>query len=269
MRYRAALITGASSGIGEALARRLDAETDLLLTGRNADQLRRLQTDLARPGRRVDFVVADLAMPAEVDRLIEAAEAFRIDLLINNAGIGRMGSILAHPAPQEDEMVAVNIAAPLKLTRALLPGMVERAKRQDRRSGVMLLGSVVAFAPFPYLATYAATKAFNVTLARCLAVELAGDPVDILALCPGSTRTRFSERAGADFDRSPFSHDADRVARDGIAMLGRRTVHVVGLRNRAFTALLRLLPSRLIAPLIGRGVKARMGTPSIDGNGRV
>ena len=249
-RFRSALVTGASSGIGAAFARLLPAETRLLLTGRDRTALERLRDELAAP-ERVDIVVADLALATERPRVIDAAEARAIDLLINNAGLGAFGPVIDNDPAREAEMAEVNVVAPVVLTRALLPGMLARARADGRRGGIIVVASVAAFAPMARFATYAATKAFDLHYAEALASELAGSPIDVLALCPGATRTAFGARAGLP-GGSPVSHSAERVARDGLAALGRRTVEVVGAANLAAALSLRHLPR----PLIRRGVAA-------------
>ncbi|MBI3516705.1 MAG: SDR family NAD(P)-dependent oxidoreductase [Proteobacteria bacterium] len=250
-RFRAALITGASSGIGAAFAALLPAPTTLVLTGRDRAALEQLRDGLAAP-ERVDLVVADLAQPADRARLIEAAEARNIDLLVNNAGLGAFGLVIENDPRREAEMAEVNVVAPVVLTRALLPGMLARARAEGRRGGVIVVSSVVGFGPVPRFATYAATKAFDLHYAEALATELADSPIDVLALCPGATKTAFGARAGTPVGPASLAHSAERVAREGLAALGRRPVHVVGGANLATALSLRLLPR----PLIRRGVAA-------------
>jgi short-subunit dehydrogenase len=192
----AALVTGASSGIGEAFARVLPGRTSLLLTGRNLDALRALAAAVSAPGREVDAVAADLSTDAGLDDVAARAAAFGIDLLILNAGTGRYGDFLQVPEVALREMVAVNLLAPAVLAHRLLPGMLTRARDTGGRAGLIVVSSATAFAPVPRLAVYAASKAFDLSLAEALAAELAGEPVDVLALCPSATRTRFAERSG-------------------------------------------------------------------------
>lgn len=251
MNYRAALITGASSGIGEAFARLLPAETDLLLTGRQEAPLQALVAELSRPGRRVEYLLADLARADALQSVIDAAEAFAVDLLVNNAGLGHFGTIVDSEPTREMEMVLVNVVAPTVLTNALLPGMLRRAQAQGRRAGIIVVASVVSFLPVPGMATYAATKAFDLMYALGLAVEMRGRPVDVLALCPGSTASRFAERAGSPARLRTLGHSSEQVAAAGLAALGRRRVLVVGLGNRFVTTMGRLLPLTLIASAVG------------------
>jgi uncharacterized protein len=243
---RSALITGASSGIGEAFARILPEQTDLLLHGRDQARLAALAASLARPGRRVEIAALDLAADGAAEILGAQALSFGVDLLVNNAGLGHYGPFAENTLAVEREMVNVNVLAPVVLTRLLLPQILERARTSGIRGGVIIIASVVGFGPVPFFSTYAASKAFDLRLAQGLAVELAGEPVDILALCPGATATRFGDRA--EFGPSG-GHTAERVVRDGLAALGRHSVHVVGGANRGVTLAFKLLPGALTARL--------------------
>lgn len=250
--YRSALITGASSGIGAAFARALPRATALLLTGRDRDRLNLLAQELGLNGRPVRTVIADLATAEGRRAVIGAAEIARIDLLVNNAGLGRLGRVIDNPEEREAEMVQVNIAAPVELTRGLLPGMLRWAGEAGGRCGIINVASAAAFAPLPTFATYAASKTFLLNYTEALAEEMASEPVDILALCPGATETRFFERAGASFGaqgRPAMSsmHDAARVAAEALRHLGHARVHVVGPTNYLASLAMRLLPRRFVA----------------------
>lgn len=252
MPYGFAAITGATSGIGAAFARLLPDETSLLLTGRNAERLAEAKAALARPGRRVETIAADLATEAGRSSFIAAAEALPIDLLVNNAGLGRLGAIVDNPAAAEREMAEVNVVAVVTITRALLPGMLARAEASGKRGGLIIVASTAAFQPLPYLATYGASKTFDLVYAEALAGELGRAPVDVLALCPGGTATAFQERAGMASSSHGRMDPAERVAREGLAALGRRTVHVVGGLNRLGAALTRLAPRRVVVAIAER-----------------
>ena len=185
-----------------------------------------MQEALAAGGRHLEIVVADLATEAGRDRVIAAAQAAEIDFLINNAGLGQFGALADNPPEAEREMTEVNVVAPVVLTRALLPGMTARAEATGRRAGVILVSSVAAFQPLPFFATYAATKAFDLLYAEALAGELRDAPVDVLAVCPGATRTEFFRRAGLSDTIFPHIMEPDVVARRGLAALGRRTIDI-------------------------------------------
>lgn len=256
MIFRHALITGASSGIGAAFARALPKSTALLLTGRDREKLAQLAAELALSDRPVRTVAADLSNADGRRALIHAAEEQPIDLLINNAGIGWLGPVIDSPPEREAEMVQVNMAAPVELTRALLPGMVRRARERHERAGVIFVASAAAFMPIPLFATYAASKAFLLHYAEALAEELDHAPVDVLALCPGATKTRFFDRANVAASAVPTTaHDAERVAREGLQALGRRPVHVVGPGTYLATTAARFLPRRLVTAAAERAMR--------------
>ena len=263
MTYRRALITGASSGIGEAFARDLPASTGLFLTGRDQTRLEALRDELSEGERQIDVLAADLGAETGRSSLIEAAEAFAPDLLINNAGLGYYGSFLDNPPEAEREMIEVNVTAPLVLTRALLPGIVERARESGQRAGLIIVASTAAFMPLPFISTYAATKAFDLSFAEGLAGELRKEPIDVLGLCPGATATRFFERSGMADSSLPIDRadDAATVARQALAALGRQTTLIVGGQNRALTLLARHLPREMVRrgtrSFMRRGLKPR------------
>jgi short-subunit dehydrogenase len=256
MDYRFACITGATSGIGMALARALPSHTDLLLTGRDASVLAELAAELAAPERRVETLAADLSRDDGRDALIAAAAAQPIDLLVHSAGLGAFGRAVDNPAAAEREIVEVNVVAPVVVTRALLPGMLARAEAEGWRAGLILLASTAAFAPLPYFATYAASKVFDLWYAEGLASELHDRPIDVVAVCPGPTRTAFFQRAGGtglgDWGMTP----AAVVAEDALAGLSRGGTVTVGLRNRAYRGLTAVVPRRWLRAAI-RGAMAR------------
>lgn len=223
---RRALITGASGGLGAALARNAPPTFDLLLTGRDAGALTVLKVAAEAQGRQVEIVAADLDAPEGRRALIAAAEG-RIDVLVNNAGLGAYGSFLSRDPTEHRAAVVVNALAPVELSRALLPGMIERARALGGRAGLMNVASSAAFAPAPSMAVYAATKAFLLSFTEALAAELSGDPVDVLALCPGATESNFGLRSG--FGRSfPGAMSPDYVAKQAWSALGKRRTLVLG-----------------------------------------
>ena len=225
-RYRMALITGATSGIGAAFARALPRETGLLLAGRDTARLDAEAARHAAAGRRVETLAADLAEESGRRALIARAEALPIDLLVNNAGFGAYGPFLENDRATELGMVAVNVTAVVELTHALLPRMLERARAEGRRAGMIVVSSTVAFVPMPMLATYAATKTFELSFTEALADELRDAPVDILLFCPGATRTEFFDRARMPASFLRYAEDPDAVARKALAALGRCDVQV-------------------------------------------
>jgi uncharacterized protein len=254
MTYRCALITGASSGIGEAFARALPKSTSLLLTGRDRARLSHLAAELATADRPVRSIAADLGTAEGRQAVIGFADGQPVDLLINNAGVGYFGPIVENPPERESEMAQLNMVAPVEITRALLPGMLKRAET-GKRGGFIFVASAAAFMPLPLFATYAASKAFLLHYAEALAEEMSDSPIDVLALCPGATRTRFFGRANISSGNLPQMHEPDRVAREGLQALGRRIVHVVGPGTYLATTAARFLPRRLVAAAAERAMR--------------
>ena len=222
--YAAALVTGASSGIGRAFARALPPASDLVLTGRDAAALGALAADLLHEGRRIEVVEADLASAAGCAAVVAAADAFGIELLVNNAGLGRFGPHLTNPAEAEAMTVRVNAEATTRLCRGLIPGMLARARAAKGRAGVINMASTTAFAPVPQFAVYAASKAYLVSYTEALQAELAREPLDLLLACPGSVATAFGERAGYRGGRLPGAISPEAVAQKTLAALGRQKV---------------------------------------------
>jgi len=252
--YRHATITGASSGIGRAFALELPAATNLLLIGRDAGRLEKVAAETARPGRVVETMVLDLTLDADRDRLVARGEEFATDLLINNAGSGRFGDFLEGSPEAELETVLVNVVAVVDLTRRLLPGMLARAEAAGRRCGLIVVCSTAAFAPVPFLATYAATKVFDLHFTEALAEELRARPVDVVALCPGPTQTAFGARAGYRGGDLPGGADPRAVAADGLAALGCETVRIAGRFSRL--ALRPVVgPRRLVTGAVGTAMR--------------
>lgn len=258
--FRFALVTGASGGIGAAFARVIPETTDLFLTGRDSERLTALREELSVGERRVESMVADLNRPEDRQALIARAEELEIDLLVNNAGFGQFGAVLDNDPAGELMTVEVNCTALVALTVGLLPGMRRRAYLLGGRAGLINVSSTFAVQPIPYVATYAASKAFVQSWTEALAEEMRGTPVDILALCPGTTRTEMAERAGLR-GGIPFAADPEDVARQGLAALGRCTVHVCGTASRAALTPY-FLPRRLAAGGLGAvmGLVSRIGT---------
>jgi short-subunit dehydrogenase len=249
-----ALVTGASAGIGIALARELAKYgAKLILTARRKERLETLAAELTAKGTEVRIVIADLNDPAAPQQIYDATEGagLTVDILINNAGLGQFSAFYQSPVEQELSQVRVNCEAMVRLTRLFVPRMVER-----RRGWIMILASTASFQPVPYLTTYAATKAFDRFFALGLAAEVARFGVKVTALCPGPTESEFFEVARSENFMPGGKQSAEDVARLGVAALARGQRTIVPYFGGKFTALLvRFLPVGLITHMIEK--KAR------------
>jgi len=225
---RAALVTGASSGIGAALARELCARGhDAVLVARRRDRLESLAAEMReRHGCRVEVIACDLA-DADARATLPHAVAglgLDIDVLVLCAGFGMTGPFLTQPAERIAAMVRTNVEAVMALSRALIPPMAER-----RSGAVLLVSSMAGNQPMPNFGAYAATKAAITSFAESLHCELKPSGVTVTALCPGGVKTEFSEVAGAtEIERRvpALMISAEACARAGLQGLeeGRRTV---------------------------------------------
>jgi short-subunit dehydrogenase len=211
---RLAMVTGASSGIGEAYAERLASDGwDLVLVARRRDRLEQLTGRLTTSyGVSARAAVADLGEQHQLAALCAEAAELPLDLLVNNAGLAHYGPFIDLDLDAAAELVGVNVLAPLMLTRSALPGMVSRGA-----GSVVNVASLLAFSGAwqashaPQRAVYAGTKSFIVTFTRIVADELAGTGVRLQVLCPGIVRTEFHTRQGMDLSAVPRMEPADVV----------------------------------------------------------
>jgi short-subunit dehydrogenase len=245
-----ALVTGASSGIGAALAREFAVGGhDLVLTARTRPPMERLAAELAQAGAAATVVAADLVRPGAAQALAEdiGARGLAIDAVVNNAGIGAYGRFDESDPQRIAEMLHVNVVALTELTRSLLPQMVAR-----RRGAIMLVASTAGFQPGPLFAVYCATKAYVLSFGEALAHELAGSGVAVTVLCPGATATNFFAVAGAGRAGSDTAGmmSPEAVARIGYRALQKgRRVAVAGLRNRVLAQAGRFAPHAISLPI--------------------
>jgi short-subunit dehydrogenase len=259
---RIALVTGASSGIGEAFARRLAADGhDLVLVARSEDRLTRLAAELERRhGRSVLVVPADLSTPdgvASVRRRTDAA-GIAVDLLVNNAGFATHGALVGLDPARDHQQVMVDVAAVVGLTHAYAPGMVARG-----RGGIVNVASTAGFQPLPFMAVYGASKAFVLSFTEALRVELAGTGVTVVALCPGPTETAFFSGVGDEASVGGRRATPEEVVDAGARALARDAgTVVVGFRHRLLTALPRVLPRSVTAAVSGRILRREEDRPA-------
>jgi len=254
-----AVITGASSGLGAIFAERFaERNMPLVLAGRDEarlEQVRRRAHGRA-PGLEVEVVTGDLGTREGVDDLITAIGNRDVGVLVNNAGFGTHGRVAETDAQRDHELVAVNIDALVRLTHALMPGMLAR-----KRGGILNVASAIAFQPAPYQATYGASKAFVLSFSQALGAEVKGSGVTVTALCPGPTRTGFVDALGADVSNVAvykLMSDPDPVVEAGLRAFDRgQAVVVPGLRTRVLATISKSLPAS-----ISTAVSARMLRPA-------
>ena len=248
-----ALITGASAGIGAALARELASHgAKLILTARRKERLDSLAAELSAKGTETRIVVADLNDPAAPQQIFDATEGagLAVDILVNNAGLGQFGAFQSADIEQELSQVRVNCEAVVRLSRLFVPRMVER-----RRGWVLVVASTASFQPVPYLTTYAATKVFDRFFALGRAAEVARFGVRVTALCPGPTESEFFKVARASAFKRRVQATPD-VARQAVAALARGRRTVIPNASGRFTAfLVRFLPVGLITHFIEKVVR--------------
>jgi short-subunit dehydrogenase len=252
---RTAVVTGASSGIGAAIARGLAGRGHgVTLVARRADKLETLAAELRGSGVRAEVVAADLADRTARAELLGRVEGLGLtaDLLVNNAGLSTLGPVAQSDPEAEVHMVEVDVVAVVDLTSRFLPGMVERG-----RGGILNVASTAAFQPLPGQAGYGASKAFVLSYTRSLGGELRGTGVAATTLCPGPVDTGFGEAAGfskedAESALPSFMWETpEAVARCGIEALAKgRPVAIPGPANRVTAAFANLAPKQLLVPLL-------------------
>lgn len=249
-----ALVTGASGGIGEAFARQLAARGHgVVLVARSERRLTALAAELhERHGVDTMVLTQDLAKPGAAEQIADAVAVagIRIETLVNNAGIGTFGRDSEIPADYNRDVAMVNVVAVADLVQRFLPGMVERG-----RGAVVNVASMAGFQAQPYMALYAATKAFVVNYSLGLWVETEDTGVRVLAVCPGPVDTDFPIANGIKYDERRLGWllaDPEKVVRQALRALDRDRGYVVpDWRNWPEAHLLPRRPRRLMARLIG------------------
>ncbi len=248
-----ALVTGASGGIGEDLARLIAAGgRNVVLLARSADKLQTLAGELSA-AHRIEATVlaadlADASASSEIVRML-AGRGITIDILVNNAGFGTSGSFAREDPGEQLNMLQVNVVALTALTRAFLPGMIER-----KHGRILNVASTAAFQPGPFMAVYYASKAYVLSLSEALAEESAGSGVTVTCLCPGPTSTGFQSRAHVDksrlFNLTQVARSAD-VAQAGYdGMLAGRRLVIPGLMNKITAQSIRISPRASVLKIV-------------------
>jgi short-subunit dehydrogenase len=256
---KSALITGASSGIGAAFARRLAQQGyRLILVARRRERLEQLRDELAaESSARAEVCVADLADAANVERVAElTADQPDLELLVNNAGFGTMGRYVDTDVQRQLDMIRVHVLATVRLTRAAVPGMMERDC-----GGIINVSSIGAWLSVSGSIQYASTKIYLNSFSEGLQDELRHTKIRVQALCPGFTYTEFHDAEHMEgFQRSMIPKrmwmSADDVVDYSLKMLPRRRVIVIpGWRNRVLG---RIFRSPWLKPFIRRGARYKV-----------
>lgn len=245
-------MTGASSGLGAEFARRLAARGhDVTIVARRVDRLEALRTEiLAKHSVTVDVLAADLATQAGRKAVASVLRRRSPWILVNNAGFATRGALANLDAARERSEVEVNVLAVQQLTAAALPGLIAAAT-----GGIINLASTSAFQPIPYMATYAATKAFVLHFTEAVAEEVRGSGVRVMALCPGPVRTEFDSIAGTqDYMRlaAPMTMDPDRCVAVALRAFDRgSTVCIPGILNATMAQGVRITPRFMMRRVTG------------------
>jgi short-subunit dehydrogenase len=246
------LITGASSGIGEVFARKLAARGDnVLLVARSEDKLMTLCNELGRINSiRAQYVAIDLSKPDAPAQLFAETQKreLEIDFLINNAGFGSMGDFTKLDLTRELNMIDLNVRALVELTQRFLVPMRER-----KGGAIINVASTAGFQAVPFMATYAATKAFVLSFSEALWEENRSHGIKVMALCPGVTETGFFEAASIDLPPMRAVQSADDVVETALRGLKRGKGHIIsGWANFMMIESERLVPRSFVARMAGK-----------------
>ncbi len=254
-----AVVTGASRGIGAEYARALAARgCDVLLVARDVPRMERLAAELVeRYAVSAPWEVIDLAEPEAAHKLYAAARrrSPTVDVLVNNAGFGLYGRFVEMPMGRLQQMLQLHINTVLESMRLFLPDMIER-----ERGTIINVASLAGLFSMPYLAEYAATKAFLVSLSEAIDLEVRSSGVQIQACCPGTTETDFHATTGY-VPKDPVRSDSPaEVVAASLAALGRRrSLVTVGWRGRLYTLVSRWVPRGLLLRASAAFMKPRPG----------
>jgi uncharacterized protein len=256
-RNKTALITGASSGIGEAYARELAGTgSHLVLVARSVDKLERLAAELrTKHGVTVLVVEADLRKADAAQHVFARTEAAKLEiaLLVNNAGFATYGRFESLDIERELDEVMVNVHAVVALTGCYLPRMLHMS-----HAGIINVASTAAFQPLPYMAVYGATKAFVLSFSEALWAQLSSTPVAVLAVCPGPVATNFFAVVAANEARVGKPDTAENVVRVSLRCLTQRRSYIVPrFSDFLLTNLARLMPRPALARTSERVLRPR------------
>jgi short-subunit dehydrogenase len=251
-----AIITGASSGIGQAFAVALAARgLNLVLVARRGERLRQLAAELTTESRvMVETLEIDLAGPDAAERISASLDGKDVGLLVSNAGFGFKGPHHEQAPARLAHLVQVNALVPTLLSRAFAPRLIARGK-----GGIIMTGSVEGFMSSPWSAAYAATKAHVHALGEALWDELKPHGVDVLVLAPGATDTENLRLQGFDAAKMRGVMAPDDVATSALDNIAKGPIHIPGARNRIMVGIMGLIPRKVRTRLVGKGTRMAMG----------
>ena len=255
---KSTLITGASSGIGEAFARRLAGENhNLVLVARSGEKLHQLCDELMLKHKiTAHYVALDLTEYESDKKLFEETErhGFEIEWLVNNAGFGSMGDFAELDLERELEMVSLNVMALVALTHRYLP------KMRERKSGAIInVSSTAGFQPIPFMATYAATKAFVTSFSEAIAEENRPFNITVTAVCPGPVKTNFfNASAATPFSAKGMLKPEDVVEKALSGVKARRPRVIAGITNYIGAVLGSFAPDSLVTRVIGNYLRPKL-----------
>ena len=252
------LITGASSGIGAAFARKLAARgRNVLLVARSEDKLVTMCNELGRvSGVRAHYIALDLLQPDAAAQLFEETQRRElvVDTLVNNAGFGSMGEFVELDLKRELEIIDLNVKSLVELTHRFLKPMRER-----KQGAIINVASTAGFQAVPYMTTYAATKAFVLSFSEALWEENRAHGVHVMALCPGVTDTNFF--AASKMDRPPMRtiQTAEEVVDVALRALAQRKPAVIsGWTNWLAVEAERFVPRSLVIKIAGKALRSQL-----------
>jgi short-subunit dehydrogenase len=258
-RFRLALVTGATSGIGEETAKFLaEKNIALLLTGRNQAKLDELKQELSKQVS-VQTVAADIAKREERQKLIEKIHQEAPDLIINNAGIGFYGECLTHETEEQLTIIDTNISALVEIALEAARTLITK----QQKGVIMNISSAGAFQAMPYFTTYAASKAFVNSFSEAFDTEVAEHGIRVLALCPGVVTTQFRERASKGIltrHQQPVKNMTPRYVAEEMwkQIEDKQPIKIIDWHYRLMTFLIKyILPKRVVERFIRKQMKAR------------
>jgi short-subunit dehydrogenase len=254
------LVTGASSGIGLAMANSLARRgAHVILTARSTDKLNELAAEIKQTGVNANVFPGDLSEPGAAEQLHDevTSAGLQVDLLINNAGYGRWGDFDEFERDDYGRMIQLNITSLTDLCHLFIPDMIARGG-----GGVINVGSVASFIPVPYAAVYSATKAYVLLFSDALRFEYAGRGVSIMTVCPGATDSNFRQVAAPNLSASTGSDgdSSEDVAEESLdAYLQDQAYVITGKGNKKFALLPRLLSRERVLNMVGKNFGKRIG----------